>query len=155
MKNLLLGLFIGILLTLTTVVIYRNRQQLGINIDVVPTPTSEPTVVVTATPSPIVDANLPTPKPDQLLLKEALAQKYKLSVSDVSLIIGEITPNRASGTVSFKGEGGWFLAAKDNDQWQIVADGNGTVSCETVTKYNFPRTMVPECLDKNGNLVKL
>lgn len=155
MKNLLLGFFIGVLLSIAAIVAYKNRQQLGLNIDLSPTPSPQPTVVITATPSVEPDANLPTPKPDQLLLKEALAQKYKLSVNDISIIISQITPNRASGTVSFKGEGGWFLAAKEKDQWQIVADGNGTVSCDTVVKYNFPKTMVSECLDKNGNLVKL
>ena len=70
--------------------------------------------------------------------------------------MSKIDATHAWGTASFTGEmgGGWFLAYKNPDGWIIVDDGNGTISCETIAPYNFPVDMVPECVDKNGNLIK-
>jgi hypothetical protein len=82
-------------------------------------------------------------------IRQAMATKHNKSVSDTDISINEITANHASGVVKFAGEiaGGWFLAAKTVGDWQIVADGNGTVSCADIDPFNFPTSMVPECWD--------
>jgi len=68
----------------------------------------------------------------------------------VNVVVGESTGEYAKGTVSFLGEigGGWFLAAKTEEGWVVVADGNGTVMCEDIADYDFPVAMVPECWDE-------
>ncbi len=144
MKNTLIGLILGLIIALWAFYIYTQRP---VNI----TKTTEKGgAIATAAPE-----NLPTTIPDELQIETALAKKYNLTIEDTSLIIKEINPTQAAGTVSFAGEGGWFLAYKDNEVWKIVADGNGTVTCEVVAPYHFPTTMVPECVDKNGTLKKL
>lgn len=147
MKNILLGFLIGAILATFAAVMFYQKQ---------PNPAPTPVAIVTSIPTtPDTDLS-PTLKPDnQLLLREALAQKHKLPVASVSVTIKEITSEYASGTVLLNGEGGWFLAAKENDDWQIVDDGNGVVLCDVVAKYNFPKSMVPECVDKNGNQIQL
>lgn len=111
-------------------------------------------ITPTITVAPILSP-APTTLSDEALIKKALAKKYNLSVDQISVIFKEINSNYAAGTVSFAGEGGWFLASKRGSNWEIVLDGNGTVSCETVAPYKFPVSMVPECVDKNGQLIKL
>lgn len=116
-------------------------------------PTSQllPTVEPTLSSPPSV-----TPKPDSTGIKTAMAKKYNKSEADVNISVSKIDATHAWGTVSFAGEmgGGWFLAFKNPDGWIIVDDGNGTISCEKIAPYNFPVDMVPECVDKNGNLIK-
>lgn len=147
MKNILLGFLIGAIVATSAAVMFYQKQ---------PNPIPTPVTTVTSIPTtPDTDLS-PTLQPDnQLLLREALAQKHKLPVTSVSVTIKEITSEYASGTVLLNREGGWFLAAKENNDWQIVDDGNGVVLCDVVTKYNFPKSMVPECVDKNGNPVQL
>lgn len=97
------------------------------------------------------------------LIKKAFAQKYDKPIADVEVTIGkkEEFPmkglNYASGSVKFAGEmgGGWWLAVQEGQIWKIVADGNGTVPCEAIEPYDFPKDMVPECYDAaRGKLVR-
>jgi len=144
MKNTIIGLILGLIIAMWAFYIYTQKPAPK-NILAPPSPTS---VSVTASPT--------TPQiSDKDQIKIALAKKYNLPVTQVSVIFKEINSSLAAGTVSFSGEGGWFLTAKENNLWKIVADGNGTVSCELVTPYKFPVSMVPECVDKNGTLLKL
>jgi len=147
MKNMLLGFLIGAILATFAAVMFYQKQ---------PDPAPTPVATVTSIPTtPNTDLS-PTLKPDnQLLLREALAQKHKLPATSVSVTIKEITSEYASGTVLLNGEGAWFLAAKENDDWHIVDDRNGVVLCDVVAKYDFPKSMVPECVDKKGNPVQL
>lgn len=143
MKNTIIGLILGLIIAMWAFYMYTQKST-------TPKITQESGgAMVTSTPQ-----NEPTAIPDELQIEEALAKKYNLTVEETSLIMKEINPSQAFGTVSFSGEGGWFLAFKDAGIWKIVADGNGTVSCETVAPYNFPVSMVPECVDKNGKLIK-
>lgn len=118
-----------------------------------PSPTTQilPTVEPTLTSSPSL-----TPKPDSTGIKTAMAKKYNKSEADVNITVSKIDATHAWGTVSFAGEmgGGWFLAYRNPDGWIIIDDGNGTISCEKIAPYNFPVDMVPECVDKNGSLIK-
>lgn len=109
--------------------------------------TSLPTTTTTPDPTPSV-----TPASqisDEEQIHQAMATKHNKSVVDTDISINEISANHASGVVKFAGEisGGWFLAAKTTGDWQIVADGNGTVMCGDIDPFNFPTTMAPECWD--------
>lgn len=149
MKKIALGL---ILLFLALITFYYFNQNKKEPVIISANPTSIPTLAPT-TQSPTITP-IPT-RPDKELITEALAIKYNLAYAEVKTIISEINSTQASGTVSFSGEGGWFLAIKEGDKWKIVADGNGTVSCELVEPYSFPKSMLPECVDKDGQLKKL
>ena len=150
MKNTIIGLVLGIIIALTAYYIY-SKNPTSTNIFPLPSPViPSPTPTTENTPSPSIA--LPS---DETLIKEALAKKYKLNVDQISVIFKEINATQAAGTVSFSGEGGWFLAAKEGAVWKIVQDGNGTVSCEAISSYKFPVSMVPECVDKNGKLQQL
>ncbi len=123
----------------------------------IPTKTVEVTPTVTTTINPTLN---PSPtvqeESDLLQLQKAFAKKYNHQVAEAEVTISKKDDTHISGGIKFTGEmaGGWFLAYKGTDGWMIVQDGNGTISCETVAPYDFPKTMVPECVDKNGNLVK-
>jgi len=136
MKNIIIGLLIGIIFTYIFITYYPKKQTVTIQ----PTVTQAPTATAS----------------DTDLLKLAFAQKYNKSVADVNLTIKINTGVLANGGVSFVGEngGGWWLAAKTNGSWNIVQDGNGTITCELTDPYNFPTSMVPECVNKQGKLIK-
>ncbi len=80
-------------------------------------------------------------------IKKAFAEKYDKQTSEINLEINKETSTHAQGVVRFAGEisGGWWLATKEEGEWVLVADGNGTVMCEDIEPYNFPTEMVPEC----------
>ena len=84
------------------------------------------------------------------LIREALAEKYNKKVSQVVVTITQETDDYARGGVQFYGlddtlgEGGNFLAAKVNEEWQIVFDGNGSVVCEDLEEYDFPEEMIAD-----------
>lgn len=105
----------------------------------------------TIVPSPTIPQ-----KSDLELIKEAFAQKYNRPTSEINVTVSKNNGTHAQGGVSFSGEmgGGWFLAYKESGGWIIVQDGNGTISCETIAPYSFPSDMAPECVDKNGKLIK-
>lgn len=94
---------------------------------------------------------------DEEGIKEAFSLKYNRPVAEINITTDKMIDNRASGGVIFSGEmgGGWWLAAKEEGTWKIVADGNGAVMCADVEPYNFPVAMVPECWDEaTSQLIK-
>ncbi len=40
--------------------------------------------------------------------------------------------------------GGIFLAAKVDNKWQLVFDGNDAITC-TLSQYGFPQEMLSDC----------
>ena len=88
--------------------------------------------------------------PDTQAIKEAFSEKYDRPVTQIEVSVDESTGELARGGVHFIGEtgGSWFLAAKVDDEWVIVDDGNGTISCQKIEGYDFPTSMVPECYDE-------
>jgi SpoU rRNA methylase family enzyme len=78
---------------------------------------------------------------DELAIRETLSAHLGANMNDLAVIISENTGSYARGGV----ENGYFLAAKINGQWLIVADGQGALDCQIVTQYGFPASMVPEC----------
>lgn len=115
-----------------------------------------PTAVITReeeaikTPSPTV-----VKKSDLEQIKEAMAERHGKPVGETIINISKNTGTHATGGVKFEGEvgGGWFLAAKKDGKWVIVDDGNGTISCEVIEPWDFPSSIVPECVDELGNPV--
>jgi hypothetical protein len=84
------------------------------------------------------------------LIKQAFAEKYNKSVDGITVTIKQEEGDYVRGGVSFGsglGEGGYFLATKVNNKWEIVADGNGEISCKLVNSYNFPSEMISDCSD--------
>ncbi len=120
-------------------------------------PPSAPPVINEATPSPTTAAS-PTQASvsDVEGIRAAMAAKYGKAPADVEIEISKKTTLHAWGVTKFKGEmaGGWFLAYKEAKGWIIVDDGNGTISCEKIAPYNFPVSMVEECVNANGKLIK-
>jgi len=111
-------------------------------------PTEEPVVIPTNTVVP--------QKSDLEQIREAMAAKHNKPIGQTTVTISKNTGTYASGGVKFEGDvgGGWLLAAKSGGKWVIVDDGNGTIDCEVIAPYNFPSSIVPECVDKNGKLIK-
>jgi len=80
-------------------------------------------------------------------IKQAFADKYKKPLTDIRVSVGEADATHAKGGVGFNmngefGEGGNFLAVKQDGAWKIVFDGNGGVACSTLEPYNFPASMI-------------
>ena len=91
-----------------------------------------------------------TKKDVSQFIKEAFQDKYpEWDMNKVKIEVGDSTDKHASGGVSFIDEpgGAWWLAAKVKNKWQVVADGNGTVSCTEIEPYDFPVEMAPYCYD--------
>lgn len=51
--------------------------------------------------------------------------------------------------------GGDFIAAKVEGEWMVVYYGLSHPTCEQLEPYNFPLSMVEECLDANGDVVPI
>lgn len=110
------------------------------------TETVAPSAATTETP--VVD--------DTALITKALVTKTGIAANIIDVTVSTKTDKLAKGLISAKGEevgGGYFLAAKVNDGWVIVFDGQSTPPCASINPYNFPASMVPECVDVSGNLV--
>lgn len=45
------------------------------------------------------------------------------------------------------GGGGIFLAANIDGIWKLISVGNGQLECKLVKPYNFPDSMVSDCVD--------
>lgn len=144
MRNTIIGLILGLIIAMWAFYIYTQKPLVKTLLP----PTDSKIAAVTSAPE---SSNSET---DGAEIEAAIAKKHGLTVEDTSMVMGEITSTHASGTVLFSDGSGWFLAAKDHGVWVDVQDGNGTVSCESVAPYNFPVSMVPECVDKNGKLIK-
>lgn len=116
-------------------------------------PTPKTSTKAAAQPATTAPATVPD---DLSLITAALVAKTGISASTIDVTLSQQTGNFAKGSVGTKGEetgGGYFLAAKVNGTWVIVYDGQASPDCSVVNPYNFPTSMVPECLDSSGNVV--
>ncbi len=84
-------------------------------------------------------------------LKNQFAEKFGEETNNFVIEISEETDKHAKGGITFPDSigGGWWLAAKVDSKWLLVADGNGTVMCSDIEPYNFPSDMVPECYNQD------
>ncbi|MDO8610488.1 MAG: hypothetical protein Q7R95_08130 [bacterium] len=83
------------------------------------------------------------------LIKQTLFKKNNWKESDgITITVSSNDGQYAKGSITAQGGGGYLFAAKVNGVWEIVADGNGTISCSSLEKYsNYPKTLIPECWD--------
>jgi len=77
------------------------------------------------------------------IVRGEMAKKYQKNIDEVSAVVTKIEHNYAAGSIKFgqggQGEGGIFLAARINEQWQVVFDGNGSINCDQMRQeYQFP-----------------
>jgi putative hemolysin len=92
-------------------------------------------------------------------IRQAFALKYQRNEKDIQVTIEKFDGNFARGGVKFAvlgqvGEGGIFLAYKDNDVWKLAFDGNGMISCPEMAELNFPEDMTLGCYNETGGEVK-
>jgi len=131
---------------------------------ITPTPTPEITIEPTreitpeTIPSPTSTPNekITSPTEEENLLKEAIYKKTGLSEGEASVTISKNTGKFATGGIKeYEAVGGaYWLAVKTDEGWLGVYDGQSQPECEQINLYNFPKDMVPECLDENGEVIK-
>ena len=139
---ILAGLIIGLFFYFSN---SKNIKQAPVSL---PTPTISPTTILTTTPLPTAD--------DLSAIREALAIKLGISASNLDVSISKNTTEYVKGNVKEKTSqtgGGYYLAAKVEGKWVIVYDGQSTPTCKQLESYNFPKDMVPECLNPSGNVI--
>jgi hypothetical protein len=96
--------------------------------------------------SPSMLPECPSATSDEDAIRAALAAYLGANVNDLTIVIAENTGAHARGGV----ENGYFMAAKVDGQWRIVAAGQGALDCQALAQYGFPSTMLPECQNANG-----
>ena len=81
-----------------------------------------------------------------------LSEKLEVEPETLIITINENTGQYAMGSIGFTDApmGAAFLAAKVDDERQLVFDGNGTVPCENLEEVDFPIDMMPECWDEEN-----
>lgn len=134
----------------------------------VPTPSPAPspveTIIATPTPREAIPS-LPTPTVDEtslispetsLLIKQAIFKLTGLDETRAEVTISQNTGQHATGGVKeFEAVGGaYWIAAKVGDTWVGVYAGQANPTCAQIAPYNFPISLVPECLDESNNVVK-
>ncbi len=84
-------------------------------------------------------------------IRPLFMRKYDKDDDEVTVHIDQQTADYARGGVKFGeggiGEGGIFLAAKVDGEWELVFDGNGMYSCSQLEPYRFPESMAPDCIE--------
>jgi len=87
-------------------------------------------------------------------IKNLFADKYGKDALEITIEINQETENHIKGGVVLPPGGsensGMFLAAKVNDEWELVHDGQGAVPCLVAAEYNFPADMVKQCVGGDG-----
>ena len=118
-----------------------------------PSPTLSPLVSPAVSPSPVLTL---TPTVDEIsLIKQAVFAKTGLDATRAEVTITQNTGQHAKGNIrEFEAVGGgYWLAAKTDSGWIEVYDGQANPTCSQISPYNFPKTMIPECLDSTGRVV--
>lgn len=114
-------------------------------------------VATTSTNIATTSTQTEIPVDDTALIKKALVAKTTIAEDMLDFSVSTKEGNYAKGSVGTKGEetgGGYFLATKVNNDWVIVYSGQANPECSAINPYNFPTSMVPECMDANNEVVK-
>jgi hypothetical protein len=90
-------------------------------------------------------------------ITKLLSEKEKLPANTLVVKVDIDTGLFSKGLINYTsaaGGGVWF-AAKVNNKWELAFVGNGIVTCDSISKYNFPKDIIPNCVDtKAGTLVQ-
>jgi hypothetical protein len=75
-------------------------------------------------------------------IREILSKKYQKEIDELRITVTKSDEAHLAGSIVFgqgwPGEGGMFLAVKQDDLWQVVFDGNGAVDCDEMRQeYGF------------------
>lgn len=82
-------------------------------------------------------------------IKTQLIAEHGPDAENLTISVSKIDGAYAQGGASEPGVGGgmWF-AVKTEAGWQLLWDGNGVVTCESIADYpEFPASLIPECYD--------
>ena len=120
------------------------------------TPTATPiataatikSAVRSTTPTATITASTET---DTAQITQALIDELGISEDTIKVTVNKTDGSSATGTVgSTESEvgGGYFVAVKQDGEWIIIADGNGTIDCATLDKYSVPATIISECYNE-------
>jgi hypothetical protein len=123
-----------------------------------PTPPPVATTEIQATTQPDAEIRLEETaqlEDDAEAIRAALIEKTGIGADKLEFAVAQNSGLHARGTLKHKDDpgGAYFIAAKVDDRWVIVYDGQATPACTAIAPYEFPVDMVPECLDGNNNLV--
>ncbi len=113
---------------------------------------------VSASPLPSAEASNISPSPianETQQIEEAVFKLTGLDPTKAEITINENTGQHATGNIKeFEAVGGaYWIAAKVGKQWVGVYAGQSQPKCSEIAPYNFPRDMVPECLDKSNKVM--
>lgn len=91
-------------------------------------------------------------------IKQAVAEKNDINPEELKITVREVEGDYATGgagSVTPGPGGGVWFAAKVNEQWELVWDGNGSIYCFDLRDYpNFPTSLIAECYDEGmGEMV--
>lgn len=153
MKNFIFGFLAAGLVVVVGVFAYRTGLNQSSPPPVLsPNPTIELSEIPLITVAPSITKAVIS---DDDAIKQALLNKHNWNANEVDITISKNDGTYASGGAKEKAAeagGGYFFAAKANGEWKIVADGNGTISCESLAPYpDYPATMIPECWNEATN----
>lgn len=117
------------------------------------TSTSVPLTVSSPSPSPEMVVSVVDETPQ---IKEAVFRLTGLDPTKAEVTINKNTGQFATGNIKeFEAVGGaYWIAAKVANNWLGVYAGQATPKCSEISSYNFPKDMVPECLDNSNNVIK-
>lgn len=92
---------------------------------------------------------------DEEAIKTAVLERVGLEEDEVEFSITTNTGTHAKGNIKEVEAigGGYWLAAKTEDGWVAVYDGQANPECSEIEPYDFPADLVPECIDEEGNVV--
>jgi len=117
-----------------------------------PTPTATATAVKSAVRSATVSVTATAnTESDTKGITKALVDKLGMDENTIKVTVSKTDSNYATGTVgSTESElgGGYFVAVKQDGEWIIIADGNGTIDCAVLDEYSVPATIIGECYNE-------
>jgi hypothetical protein len=145
MKNLIVIFLIMVAIAIVALGGYLIGNRGSIKISYLP---SSPTATAVATPTATPTVN--ETEAIKAAVKLGLIDEHGANAANMVVTVSKIEGTNASGGAIEPGSvgGGMWLAAKVNDTWKLIWDGNGTISCQIIAPYNFPTSMVPECWDE-------
>jgi len=85
-------------------------------------------------------------------IKVAFQRKYPdWDMETKEIFLNDVRENHIAGGITeanAMGGGGYFFAARTDDGWVIAADGNGAIFCDDIEPYDFPDSMISECVSE-------
>ncbi len=100
---------------------------------------------------PTTTSPIPSNQIDEIAIRGALIKNYNKPQDDLDCAVLDISGRYARGMATFKNDDRvWlWLAYEDNDDnWQLVHDGQGLAGCRQLKEINFPNQLANECWDK-------